>query len=100
MIRPAPLNPGLPLTEADFCTWIGQAGPQDVIEYHRGFLIVDTDRRLSALSSADRHKLSRVASRAWQCAQDGLVHLVQRRLGESQFSYLAIARPRSEVTAL
>src|SRR3954468_13981371 len=100
MIRPAPFIHGLPLTEVDFCAWIGQAAPRDLIEYHRGFLIVDIDRRLSALSGAERCRLSNVASRARQCADDGLVHLVQRRLGESQFSYLAIARPRPKTPVL
>ena len=100
MIHTAPFTLGLQLTEVDFCAWIGQAAPQDVIEYHRGFLIVDIDRRLSALSRADRRRLSNVASRAWQCAEDGLVHLVQRRLGANRFSYLAIARPRPETPAL
>ncbi len=41
-----------------------------------------------------------VASRAWWAAEKQLVHLVQRRLGENRFSYLAIARPRPETPSL
>jgi hypothetical protein len=33
-------------------------------------------------------------------AADGLVHLVQRRLGAERFSYLAIARPRADRRSL
>jgi hypothetical protein len=29
--------PHLRITEIDLCSWIGQADPQDAIEYHRGF---------------------------------------------------------------
>lgn len=31
-----------PLTEIDLCGWIGQAAPGDILEYHRGFLALDT----------------------------------------------------------
>lgn len=41
-----------------------------------------------------QRELNRVARRAWWAAEQGLVHLVQRRNGPDDFSYLAIARPR------
>ena len=31
-----------PLTDIEFCAWIGQAVPGDQLEYHRGFLGIDT----------------------------------------------------------
>ena len=38
-------------TETDFCSWVGQAAPGDILEYHRGFLGIDiAARRL------DRHR--------------------------------------------
>jgi hypothetical protein len=80
------------LTAIDFLGWLGQAEPGDTIEYHRGFLALDTMRHGSPLSESDRSELTRTAGIAsWAFAQ-GFVHLMQRRLGEDAFSYLAIAR--------
>jgi hypothetical protein len=45
-------------------------------------------------------ELLQVASRARWAAEKQLVHLLQRRLGESLFSCLAIARPRPAMPAL
>ena len=42
----------------------------------------------------DRQELLHVAQRAWKCAEQGLVNLVQRRRGPNEFSYLAIRRGR------
>jgi len=36
-----------------------------------------------------------VASAALRAAEQGLVHLVQARIGPDQFAYIAIARARS-----
>ena len=52
------------------------------------------------MANGDRLELIQVASRARWAAEKQLVHLVQRRLGENRFSYLAIARPRPETPAL
>lgn len=83
-----------PLTETMFCAWYGSAVPGDRIVYHRGFLAIDVSPLTFKLPDAERRTLLRVAERALQLAEDGLVHLVQRRIGEGQFIYLAIARPR------
>lgn len=82
------------LTEAQFCAWIGQSAPGATIEYHRGFLAIDTVRASSSLAEADRKELVRLGRRAWWAAEQNLVHLVQRRLGPDCFAYLAIARAR------
>jgi len=95
VFRPKPI-----ITEIDLCAWLSQAAPQDALEYHRGFLVLDTDPRISRLSNSDRLELVQAAHRAWWVAEKNLVHLVQRRLGENRFSYLAIARPRPETPAL
>ena len=72
------------------------AAPNDALEYHRDFLVLDIDPRISGFANGDRLELIQVASRARWASDKRLVHLVQRRLGESRFSYLAIARPRPE----
>lgn len=81
-----------PVNEIGLCGWIGQAAPGDVIEYHRGFLVVDVNPLGTRLPIEERTELSRVAQRAWWASERGLVHLVQRRAGPEIFCYLAIAR--------
>ena len=87
-------RPAEPLSEIELCGWIGQALPGDALEYHRGFLALDTDTAASGLPEDERMELRRLARRAMWAAEEGLVHLVQRRLAPDCFSYLAIARPK------
>jgi hypothetical protein len=88
------------VSEIDLCAWLSQAAPNDTLEYHRGFLIVDIDARMSGLPLSDRRELVQVARRAMWAADNRLLHLVQRRVGPDRFSYLAIARPRSKTPSL
>lgn len=87
------------LTEIELAAWIGAAAPGETMEYHRGFLAVDAASLISGLTESERKELKRVASRARWAAEKRLVHLVQRRNGPSDFSYLAIARPRPKAAA-
>lgn len=88
----APSRSGL--TEVALCAWIGRASPGDQLVYHRGFLSIDTavDSRFG--TPAERKALRSVADRAWQLAQDGVIHLVQRRAGPGEYTYIAVARRR------
>lgn len=83
-----------PLTEIEFCAWVAQAVPGDRLEYHRGYLVLDTYPLFTALDDKARAELARLAGRAFWAAENGLVHLVQERLGPDHFAYLAIARPK------
>ena len=83
-----------PLSEIEFCAWVARAMPGDRREYHRGFLACDTCPGLTSLDTAARHRLRRLAERAYWAATRGLVHLVQVRLGPEDFAYIAIARPK------
>ena len=96
------IAPRLLLTEAQFCAQVGQSAPGVAIEYHRGFLAIDTLRAGSPLSEVDRRELARLRRRAFWAAEKKLVHLVQRRLGSDRFAYLAITRrhPKSVQSAL
>ncbi|NQW49676.1 MAG: hypothetical protein HQ465_00405 [Rhodospirillales bacterium] len=87
------------LTETAFCAWLGQAHPGAQLVYHRGLLALDASINSQTPKSDARHELARVARRAWWAAEQGLVHLVQRRNGPDDFTYLAIARPRPETLA-
>ena len=80
--------------DAAFCTWVGTALPGQILEYHRGFLILDAYPGSSPLPEPERKKLWLVGRRAYWAAEQGLVHLLQRRLAPSHFSYVALMRLR------
>ncbi len=89
-----------PLTDIEFCAWLGQAVPGDRLEYHRGLLVVDTaDSIKSPLCAVDRVRLNGLARIVHRAFELGLVHLVQVRLGTDRFAYLAIARPKKRGAA-
>lgn len=88
------------ITEMDLCAWLSEAPFGEALEYHRGFLVIDTDPRVSGFGNQVRLELVQLAQRAFWASEQRLVHLVQRRLGENRFSYLAIARPRPKLPAL
>jgi hypothetical protein len=83
------------ITEINLCGWIGQASPGAVLEYHRGFLALDTSPQGKRLGEEERAELLRVARRAWWASEKGLVHLVQHRHGADDYSYFVIARSRA-----
>ncbi|SHF31344.1 hypothetical protein SAMN05444279_1273 [Ruegeria intermedia] len=89
-----------PLTDIEFCAWVGQATPGDRLEYHRGFLGIDAMPGMSTLPDRDRQRLAALASAAFRACEAGLVHLVQERLGPDRFAYLAIARPKPRATSV
>jgi hypothetical protein len=86
--------PRLSITEADLCTWLGEAAPGDQLAYYRGFLAVDLASSDGSLTKAEQAELRRVARRTLFAAESGLAHLLQRRNGPDDFTYLLIARPR------
>jgi len=87
-------------TEMELCGWLGQASPGDVLQYHRGFLAIDREPHSHRLPQNERTELIRMCSRAHWAAERGLVHLVQRRHSECDYSYLLIARPRPKTPAV
>jgi len=88
-----------PLSELEFCGWVGQAAPGDRLEYHRGYLVLDTYPLFSALDDKARGELARLAGRAFWAAEQGLVHRVQEREGPDRFAYIAVARPKPKAAA-
>ena len=88
-----PIRPR-PLTDIEFCAWIGQAVPGDRLEYHRGFLGIDTTAVISTLPEPERRQLADLGQAALGAFEKGLVHLVQERVGPDRFAYIAVARPR------
>ena len=84
----SPPPPRLLLTEMELCGWLGQAAPGDILEYHRGFLAADIDARSGCLPERDQTELVRLGRRAMRAAEIGRAHLVQRRHGPNDYSYL------------
>jgi hypothetical protein len=94
------LFPIRPLTAGRFWSWLARSAPGAVLEYHRGLLILDRSPA-SDLSEDERRTVATLADAAFQAAEEGRVHLAQRRNGAFDFSYLAIkaaAERRQEVT--
>ena len=85
---------GPALDEVGLSAWIAQAAPGETLVYLRGFLAVDATSVISKLPSEQQRALRLVASAALRAAEQGLVHLVQARIGPDQFAYIAIARAR------
>ncbi len=65
-----------------------------MLEYYRGFLLVDVLPQSGRLQEQARAELNRLARRALWAAERGMAHLVQRRHGSDDYSYVLIARPR------
>lgn len=92
-----PLRPNAtPYDEARFCTWLADAPSGARIIYYRGLLAFERMPSAGVLDQERRQRLARLASRALQAAEDGRVHLLQRRLGDNDYLYIAIkARPKA-----
>ena len=84
----------LRLTEFEFFAWVAQADAGERLEYYRGYLVADTLAPLSPLTESERAALRTLANGAYRAAGQSLIHLVQRRHGPDDYSYLAIARPK------
>ena len=91
---------GPALDEIGLSAWIAQAEPGETLVYHRGFLAVDATSVISKLPAEQQRTLRLVASAALRAAEQGLVHLVQARIGPDQFAYIAVARPKPKAAAV
>jgi hypothetical protein len=85
--RPSPV---LFTDEAAFCDWIAHAAPGASTVYFRGYLTCHRMPSQSPFREPERKRLVAVARRALQAAEDGTVHLVQRRHGPADYSYIVV----------
>ena len=85
-------------TKTEFRAWLARARPGEQIEYHLGLLTWDRSPA-SGLTENARRVLGGVADAALEASENRLVHLVQRRNGPLDFSYLAIKAGRGAGTA-
>ena len=88
--RTRPPCVSLLIDERGMRCWLAEARPGDVIEYHRGVLAID---RLpgSRLAERERSELARVADLLLVLALSNRGHLVQRRHGRDDYSYVFVA---------
>ena len=87
---PAPATMALIIDVAGFEGWLRAAHPGSRITLHRGHLSVDREKRPDAADAETRAALDRLADRAMRASEQGLVHLVQLRHGDADYSYIAI----------
>jgi hypothetical protein len=80
-------------TKMQFRAWLARAKPGEQIEYHLGLLTWDRSPA-SGLTENARRALAKVADAALEAAEDGFVHLLQRRNGAFDFRYIAIKASR------
>jgi hypothetical protein len=78
-------------SEAELSAWLASAEPGATVQYHDGLLAADVAR--DQQDKKANAELVAVARLAWWAGQQGLVHLVQRRLAPGRCAYLAIMRP-------
>jgi hypothetical protein len=76
--------------------WLQEAKPGQVLHYFRGFLARAADGRHQLLREVECQDVARFAGRLWRAAHHKRVHLVQRRHGPEDFTYIAIARERPQ----
>lgn len=81
----------LPSVE-DFTAWLTSAPPGDKFIYHVGDLFADRQFFISRLGTEGRSQLSILADAAYRAARTNQVMLVQRRLGPSEWEYIAVKR--------
>jgi hypothetical protein len=86
------------ISVAEFRGWLARAESCSWFAYHRGLLIWDRSPA-SGLTETDRRALAKIANAVFQAAEQGEVHLAQRRNGPFDFSYLAIKRGQPSRTA-
>jgi hypothetical protein len=92
MTSPAAAFPiRLLLDENGFVDWLVTAEPGQALVYRRGLLALDVDPRALRMSAADRANLAALAQRLRDEADQGRLHLLQRRLGPERFDYIAVA---------
>jgi len=78
---------GLAVTEIELGQWLDSSEPGASLVYYRGYLAMDVQSE--RLPRQHRIELDRVARRARSASNDGLVHLVQRKHGSGDYSYIA-----------
>ena len=79
----------LPLSLCDLERFLSTAKAGDMIIYHRGYLALDRGAG-SKLGDNAGEELDHIAAALMAMAEAGRVHLIQRRHGPFDYTYLAV----------
>ena len=79
----------IPLTLADLEVWLRAAAPGQMLEYHRGYLVLDRGVG-SRLGEDAGEELDQIAIAVMEMAEAGRVHLIQRRHDQCDYVYIAV----------
>jgi DNA-directed RNA polymerase specialized sigma24 family protein len=79
------------VTESELRAWLARAAPGDRLDYHRGVLAADRLVPGSRLPDGDCKQLNRIADMVFGLAAAGRIHLLQRRNGPGDYSYIMVA---------
>ena len=90
--QPDRTHTGVPCSLARLRAWLARARRGERLQWHRGFLAIDRIKGTSPLREAERLKLAAVADHALALAERGVLHLLQQRHGDGDYSYWAVAR--------
>jgi len=74
---------------ADLKRWLSTAEAGSTVVYHRGFLALDRGAG-SRLGDDAGEELNHIATEVMAMAEAGRVHLVQRRHGACDYTYIAV----------
>lgn len=80
----------IPLDDNGVVDWIIDAEPGAAAAYYRGHLAHDRCESTLVHSAEKRRRLIAIAKRALAEEENGLVHLVQRRLGDHDYVYIMV----------
>ena len=80
----------MPHDHNSFHDWIVSASPGSVTTYYRGNMAEDRLVGFSKLRDDARHQLNHFAAFVLECCNNGLVHLLQRRLESGDAVYCAV----------
>jgi len=83
------LSPPPIWTLGDIGDWVARAAPGQMLEYHRGYLVLDRGVG-SRLGEDAGDGLDQVAIAVMEMAKAGRVHLIQRRHDRCDYSYIAV----------
>jgi hypothetical protein len=72
-----------PLEVRDVVEWLFKAEPGQKLEYHRGYMFGPERKKT---------RLSEIRRIVWESYESGIVTLVQKRHGDCDYSYIAVAK--------
>src|SRR5690606_15524397 len=82
-------RPSLARNLRDLEAWLRTAAPGEMLEYHRGYLVLDRGAG-SRLGEDAGEELDQVAITVMEMAKAGQVHLIQHRHDGCDYSYIAV----------